>query len=332
MNNQRRDFLKKTSFAFASLINPFDVFANNKKMKENQYEVIIIGGSLAGLQAAMSLGRALRQVLIIDSGKPCNINTPHSHNFITHDGTPPLEILAEAKSQVIKYKTVKFFNGLAKTGIKTENGFEIGTQSGEKFIAKKLIFATGVKDIMPNISGFAECWGNSVIHCPYCHGYEYSHEKTGILANGDMAFEIGRLINNWTKDLTIFTNGKSTLTGEQLEKLQKHAIKIVENEIQSITHEKGQIKHIVFKDGSQSPLKAMYARPQFEQHCDIPAQLGCEFTELKHIKVDPFQKTNIPNIYACGDNTTIMRSVANAVAMGAMAGAICNSELIVEEF
>jgi thioredoxin reductase len=111
-----------------------------------------------------------------------------------------------------------------------ENGFQVTTNTNEIFTAKKIIFAAGVKDIMLDIKGFAECWGISIIHCPYCHGYEYSNNKTGILANGDMAFEIGKLINNWTKDLTIFTNGKSTLTEEQNNQLNKHNIKVIERQ------------------------------------------------------------------------------------------------------
>lgn len=300
---------------------------NSKK-----FDVIIIGGSYAGLSAGMALGRALRNVLIIDSGKPCNIKTPHSHNFLTQDGKTPKEISALAKQQVEKYDTVKFYNALATSGKKTKNGFEISTQSGERFVAKKLIFATGVKDIMPVIKGFAACWGISVIHCPYCHGYEYSNDKTGILANGDAAFELCKLINNWTKDLTLFTNGKSTLTKEQTEKLGEHKIKIIDTEIDYFEHSKGQIESIVFKDKTSKKMKALYARPTFEQHCIIPKQLGCELTEQNYLKIDLFQKTTEHGIFACGDNTSMMRSVSYAVAMGGLAGAMINREIIEEKF
>jgi len=121
------------------------------------FDVIIIGGSYSGLSAGMALGRSLRKVLIIDDGKPCNRQTPHSHNFITHDGKAPAEIAALARQQVEKYDTVTFFNGLATSGTKTADGFNIQTASGETFNAKKLIFATGVKDHMPAIPGLGEC-------------------------------------------------------------------------------------------------------------------------------------------------------------------------------
>ncbi len=302
-------------------------------MKANQdFEVIIIGGSYAGLSAGMALGRSLRKVLIIDSGKPCNRQTPHSHNFITQDGKAPGVIAAEAKRQVEQYDTVMFYDGLASGGAKTESGFRIKTESGDTFSGRKLIFATGVSDLMPDIPGFSECWGISVLHCPYCHGYEVRNEATGILGNGETGYDFSKLISNWTKDLTLFTNGKSTLSRDQTEKLGEHGITIAEAEIEALTHKKGRIENIVFKGGAQQPVRAMYARVPFVQHCEVPAQLGCELTELGHIKVDAMQKTSIPGVFACGDSTTMMRSVANAVATGNFAGAVVNSELIQEAF
>ncbi len=238
----RRQVIKQSSIALSSFVyfHSFSMFSNVYKMQQqNIFDVIIVGGSYAGLSAGMALGRSLRKVLIIDSGKPCNAQTPQSHNFITQDGVPPSEIAMKAKEQVGKYATVTFFNGLAVTGRKVDGHFEIETQAGDQFNARKLIFATGVKDIMPDIDGFSACWGKSVIHCPYCHGYEYSHQPTGILANGEMAFELAKLINNWTKDLTIFTNGDITLDKEQLNKLSAHQIKVVNGEIESLNHNDG---------------------------------------------------------------------------------------------
>jgi thioredoxin reductase len=296
------------------------------------FDVIIIGGSYAGLAAAMTLGRSLKQVLVIDSGKPYNRQTPHSHNFITHDGKPPKEIATLAKEQVAKYSTVQFIDGLATGGTKTETGFEIQIASGETFHAKKLVFATGIRDIMPNIEGFAACWGISMIHCPYCHGYEVRNEKTGILTNGEMAFEMGRHISNWTKDLTIFTNGPSTLTTGQTNQLKKHDIKIVEKEVEQFEHTSGHLQNIIFADGTKSSIKAIYARVPFEQHCTIPQTLGCELTDHGYLKTDAFYATTVKGIFACGDNATGIRTVANAIAMGTTTGIMVNRELIVEAF
>lgn len=296
------------------------------------FDVIIIGGSYTGLSAAMTLGRSLRNVLIIDSGKPCNRQAPHSHNFITQDGETPKEISEKAKAQVLKYDTVKFLNGLATSGRKTENGFEIKTQSGDTFNAKKLLFATGITDLMPDIKGFAECWGISVLHCPYCHGYEVKQRNIGLLGNGDVGFELCRHISNWTKQLTLYTNGKSTLTAEQMQKIKKHAIEIVEHEISAFEHTNGNIQNIVFTDKSKRQADAIFTKVDFKQHCDIPQQLGCELTEPGYIKIDDFYKTNIHGLFAAGDNTSMFRAVSIATSAGTKAGIFINKELIDEAF
>ncbi|MBP6825198.1 MAG: NAD(P)/FAD-dependent oxidoreductase [Saprospiraceae bacterium] len=299
---------------------------------KNKFDAIIVGGSYSGLAAAMALGRALKNVLVIDDGKPCNRQTPHSHNFLTNDGKTPAEIAALANTQVSKYETVQFFNGLAKNGVITDKGFEIEVATGETFVGKKLIFATGIIDLLPNIDGITACWGISVIHCPYCHGYEVRNEKTGILGNGDIGFDVARLISNWTTDLTLFTNGSSTLKVEQREKLQQHQVKIIEKEIERFEHNNGYIRNIIFKDGTKSSITAVYAPSPFVQHCKIPELLGCELTEEGYIKVDNFQETIIKGVYAIGDNAAKMRTVANAVAMGTAAGITISKNLILEEF
>jgi len=334
-NLTRRKFIKQSSYATAALALPFpDIsFLKYDPMTDKKtFDVIIVGGSYSGLSAGMALGRALRNVLIIDSGKPCNRQTPHSHNFITHDGKKPNEISALAKQQVEQYETVKFYNGLAVDGVQTAKGFEVTTDKKDTFEARKLIFATGLKDVMPSIEGFAECWGISVIHCPYCHGYEVRNQKTGILANGDEAFHYAQLISNWTKDLTIFTNGKSTLNQQQNAKVEEHHIRIIEQEISAIKHSNGYMQEIVFADGSTFPLKAIYARPNFEQHCAIPEKMGCELTEQGFLKVDMFQKTSVQGLFACGDNTSPLRAISYAVATGNIAGAVLNNEMIEAEF
>jgi len=296
------------------------------------FDAVIIGGSYSGLSAAMALGRSLRKVLIIDSGKPCNRQTPHSHNFITQDGEKPSTIAEKAKSQVLKYDTVTFLNDLAISGEKTEHGFTITTQSGLSVMTKKLVFAAGIKDIMPDIPGFSECWGISVIHCPYCHGYEFRNQINVIMANGERAFHLASIVYNLTKSVVILTSGKADFTEEQIAKLNRNNIKIIETEITAMEHESGKIKNVVFKDATKLSVDAVYASLPFEQNSDIPAALGCELTELGYIKTDPFQKTTLNGIYACGDSTSMMRAVANAVYTGNITGAMINKELVDEEF
>ncbi|MGJ1324130.1 NAD(P)/FAD-dependent oxidoreductase [Sphingobacterium faecium] len=296
------------------------------------YDVTIIGGSYAGLSAALALGRSLRNVLIIDSGIPCNRQTPYSHNFLTQDGKTPLEIATLGKEQVAQYETVQFHEDQVINVKFLPEGFELITAGGHNFKARKLIFATGVTDILPDIKGFAACWGISVIHCPYCHGYEFRHKKTGIIARGDRALHLASLVNNLTDQLSILTVGEADFKGEQLDKLGRNHIDVIETEIAEIIHDAGQVKEVIFKDGTSQRFDAIYAAVPFVQHALIPNKLGCELTEQGHIKVDNFQKTTIPGIYACGDNSTMMRSVASAVSTGNIAGAIANMELTLERF
>ncbi|MBE9586066.1 NAD(P)/FAD-dependent oxidoreductase [Mucilaginibacter sp. JRF] len=300
---------------------------------QTKFDVIIIGGSNSGLSAGMALGRALYNTLIIDSGKPCNRQTPHSHNFIMHDGWTPADMHAAAKKDVLAYPTVQYLNGTATAVTGSTNNFELTiAESDTVYHTKKIIIATGIKDTFPDIEGFAECWGISIIHCPYCHGYEYKHEETGILANGDMGFEMAKLISNWTKKLTVFTNGKADFTDEQREAMGRNNINIVETTISKFEHQDGYIDQLIFSDGESFSLKALYARLPFTQHTDIPEKLGCEFNEQGYIKVDMMQKTNVSGVFACGDSTSPMRAVSAAVASGGMAGVVAGKEIHEERF
>lgn len=199
-------------------------------------------------------------------------------------------------------------------------------------MAAKLLFATGVKDIIPEIPGFSESWGISVVHCPYCHGYEIRNTPTGVIAKGDMGFDFVRFIQHWANEVTLLTNGESGLTEKQQKILQMSGIGVIEREIEALVQENGQISTIVFKDEASLKLNAIYARVPFVQKCDIAEQLGCTLNEQGLLIVDDLQKTNVSGIYAAGDCTSQMRSVANAVAAGNRAGAFINHELISERY
>ncbi len=331
----RREIIKLfgvTGFMLA-LPKPLSLFATySYEMDKTEFEVIIVGGSYAGLSAALTLGRSLRKTLIIDAGKPCNRQTPHSHNFLTQDGSTPTEISQIAISQVSKYNSIKFYDGLAIGGKRTNNRFEITTSKGAVFTTKKLVFAAGIKDLMPDIKGFSECWGISVVHCPYCHGYEIRNKKTAIMANGERAFHLASLVNNLTKEISILTSGAKNFEEDQLEKFKKNNIQVIEKEISAIDHQNGQLEKVVFKDGSTESFECAYAAIPFEQNSDIPKELGCKLTEHGHIEVNFMQKTSQEGIFACGDNSSMMRAVATAVYGGNITGAMINHELTQEIF
>jgi thioredoxin reductase len=306
----------------------------SKNMAHNQlYDVIIIGGSFAGLSAALALGRSLRTVLVIDSGNPCNKAAPYAHNFITHDGCPPQEIASQARAQLITYPTVSTLSGLVEDVTPHENHFEVVTDDGLSFISKKILFATGVTDLIPNTPGFAECWGHTILHCPYCHGFENTGKRTAIIGNGDMGFELAKTIRQWCPDgLMLYTNGTSTLSPEEVFLLNNKNIKVVENEIELIEHAAGQIQSIKFKDTEPDYPEVIYTQLPFRQQCPIPEKLGINLTEKGFIFVSKCMETSIPGIFAAGDCLSLFRSIAHAVASGNKAGALINKCLIDEFF
>ena len=301
-------------------------------IKKEKLDVIIIGGSYSGLAAGMALGRSMRQVLILDSGNPCNRQTPHSHNYLTQDGKSPVEISTLARQQVEAYPTVRPHHALVTSATRSANEFVVGTARGEKYQAKKLILATGIKDILPPIEGFSECWGISILHCPYCHGYERRNQNTGVLGNGEKGYEFLSLISHWTNKLTLLTDGTSTLTADQRSKLLQNNITVVETRIEKLEQMDGQLQRVLFSDGSSIALQVLYAPRPFEHHSNLAVTLGCEITADGYIRTDATQRTNVPGIYACGDHVTHIRTVANAVATGTTAGMMLNKEMIFEEF
>jgi thioredoxin reductase len=301
-------------------------------MEKQQFDVIIIGGSYSGLAAGMALGRALFKVLIIDSEEPCNAQTPYSHNFLTQDGQPPSTIAEIGKAQVEQYTTISFFNGTTVKTLKMQYGFKVQVASGETFTGNKLIFATGIRDLLPALEGVAECWGISVLHCPFCHGYEVRNEKTGIIGNGTQAFELAILISNWTNDLKVFTNGPSFFNTDQLVKLAEHRIKVIDTPIAKLDHTNGYLKNILLNDNTENDISAVYIRSPFVQACSLPELLGCALTEDGYIHVDASYSTSVSGVFACGDNVSRMRTVANAVAAGTATGITVSRILTTERF
>ncbi|MBD3583018.1 NAD(P)/FAD-dependent oxidoreductase [Flavobacterium selenitireducens] len=296
------------------------------------YEVIIIGGSYAGLSAAMTLGRSLRNVLVIDSNSACNRNSPSAHNLVGFDNEAPEVIAAKAKEQVLKYHSVTFFSGRAKAISGRDCEFEVTTETGISFLAQKVLLATGVTDILPEIPGFSACWGKTAIHCPYCHAFEIAHKKIGILAHGQAGFEMAKLMRQWSRDISLLTNGNEPFSFEALGVLKEKEIPVHPKVISEILHSDGNVTSVVFDDGTSEAFDAIYARAGVRQSTQIPIAMGCDLDNHGFVIVDESQRTNVPGLFACGDNTMAMRSLARAIASGNTAGICINHELVNEIF
>lgn len=303
-----------------------DFFFNMEKL----FDVIIIGGSVAGLSTALTLGRALRNVVVIDCDSPCNQYTPESHNFFTRDGESPQALLSIARQQLQQYDNITFLSAKASAAEGQDGAFQV--TAGDKTVkGRKVVLATGLRDLFPEIDGFESCWGKSVLHCPYCHGYEVRDRPTAVLANGEAAYHLGTLIHNWTKKLTVLTNGVSELRAEEQARLESFGITINERNIKRFFHHNGVLSSVVFDNEEQLPIEVIYASIPFEQQSDLCEQLGCKISSHHHIEVDDEQRTSIKGVFAVGDCTAQPRAISVASASGTKAGFTINLELMLEE-
>lgn len=305
-------------------------FMNDKK---EIYDCVIIGGGVAGLSAALLLGRARRRVLVCDKGNPRNAPAVESHSFFTRDGTPPHELLSIGREQLKPYKTVEF----QKLGVgeikKSGAQFEVIFDDKNKTEARKILLAFGVKDEFPNIENFADFWGASVFHCPFCHGYEVRDEPLAVVGSGETLVEMTALLKSWSADLVACTNGAGTVSDADRKLLEKHKISVREEKIIRFEGKHGHLANIVFETGEKLARRGMLIRLKQHLRSDVAEKLGCKMTETGHIKVNALGETSVAGVCAAGDATSPMQSIAAAVAQGAIAaGAGINHALGKEDF
>lgn len=309
--------------------------SNKRKFSMNNqvYDAVIIGGSHAGLSAAMSLGRMGRTVLVIDDGKPRNKPALHANNISGFDGENPDLIREKAKSDLRKYKTVHFLNKRVKSVNKKEALFYSFFENDKPIKARKVILAFGVKDTLPKLEGIDSLWGKSVFHCPYCHGYEYKNKKIGILASGKFLEHLTPMVNSLTSKIVLFLNGELEISTEFEKQIKNRNIPLYTKDIVSIEYSNSEISKVHLDDSTQVELEAMLIGPTlpFKLNTSIAWDLGCEKTKIGLIKVDNLGKTSIDGVFAAGDIMG-MHSVASAIASGQLAGSGAVSELVHEDF
>lgn len=209
-----------------------------------------------------------------------------------------------------------------------DGSFEVTTDAHGTFAASRLLLATGLRDELPPVPGFAECWGKSVIHCPFCHGYEVADLPTGIWNNGPEVEHHVKMLLNWSRQLTVFTNGPATFGPEVHELLEANRIGLVQTPVAELLHTDGQLTALRLADGRTWPLPVLYARLPWQQASELPAQLGCEITEQVLLRIDASYHTTVPGVYAAGDCSVAPPQLALAIAAGNLAGATLSRELI----
>lgn len=285
------------------------------------FDVIIVGGSFAGLTAAMQLGRARRKVAVLDTGLNRNRYAQHAHNILGHDGTPPGEILVAARRQLAHYPTVGSINSKATAVTGEPDNFVVTIADGSTLSGRRLILAYGIVDDFPAIPGFAESWGKTVIHCPFCHGYEVAGTRWGLVYSSPMSLHGPVLYANWTDDITLFLDGHDIID-EERSKLEKRGVRIVEGKLAEIRHLEGRISGVTTLEGTHVPLEALYAHPHNRPSSDLHAQLGLEMADTptgSMVVAGDMQATSRPGVYAAGDLSMGMHSVTFASNSGSLA-------------
>lgn len=294
-----------------------------------KFDVIIIGGSYAGLSAALQLGRARKNVLVVDAGKRRNRFASHSHGFLGQDGKAPGEIVAEARRQIERYQTIEWAEGRVTDAEGSFGDFVVEIDGRRRESATRLILAMGVTDALPDITGLKERWGSSVFHCPYCHGYELDQGEIGVIAASPMAIHHALMLPDWG-ETTFFTNGIFMPDEDQAALLSARGVRVEKDRIAEIAGH----ADVVLSDGRSIALAGLFTQPKLRITSDWIGKLGCSVEEGpmgSSIVTDAMKQTTVRGIFACGDVARPAGSVALAVGDGAMAGAAAHRSILFPE-
>lgn len=300
------------------------------RSKSLEHDVTIIGGSYAGLAAALQLGRARRSVLIIDAGQRRNRFAHHAHGFLGQDGVSPAEIAANARAEVLKYPTVRWLDATVSEAKGASGGFTVRA-GGEDYQSRRMILATGVRDQLPDVPGLTERWGETVFHCPYCHGYELGkNSKLGALATSPLSIHHAVLAAEWGASMTLFLNQALELDADQVALLNQRGIRVERSRVVAAEGAASAVE-LRLEDGRTTRLDGLFVATRTAIDNPFAGQLGLQIEEGlagPFYKTDSTKETTVPGVFACGDAALAMGSVSFAVADGVMAGIAAHRSLV----
>ncbi|MWC28235.1 NAD(P)/FAD-dependent oxidoreductase [Paenibacillus sp. MMS18-CY102] len=299
------------------------------------YDCAIIGGGPAGLNAALVLGRARRTVALVDNNQPRNAVTHASHGFLTRDGVTPAEFRRIAYEEVLHYPTVEHHPVTVTAVHKHAEGFEIEYGNDQRIRSKKLLVATGLQEILPDIPGVKEHYGKSLFQCPYCDGWELRDQPLIVVSEHPRVFHIAKLLYQWSHDLVICTNGQSIMSDEEKEVLTSRNIIVTEQQVTAFHGVNGRLQEVEFSDGTRMARTGGFITPQWTSpHATLCEGLGYEPTELGGISVDGMGKsTTVDGLFAAGEATSGgSTQLIIAASAGSMAAISINTELMEEDF
>jgi len=295
------------------------------------YDVIIVGGGPAGLNAAVVLGRCQRKVLLFDTGKQRNRYSHGIHNYLTRYGVLPKYMISLAQKEIKKYGILFLKREIVNAAKQRTGIFLVKDSSGTSYYAKKLLITTGLTDKLPALNGIKRFYGTSVFHCPYCDAWEVRNKKIGVYAKNKNGFELALSLHTWSKTIIYFTDGKKYLSAKESDTLKQYKIQVITDAIEKLRGSNGVLRTIVMKNNRQYPCDALFFVNGYRQQSNLVELLGCTIGKKKMIITNKFQQTNVHGVYVAGDADKDVHFVVIAAAEGAKAAVVINKELQKEE-
>lgn len=304
---------------------------------ERYCDVAVIGGSAAGLAAALQLSRQRRSVIVVDAGEPRNAPAAHMHSYLGHEGLPPSELTAIAREEVRSYGG-EVIPGRALDVVRTDDGrFRVELVGGSTLIARRVLAATGLVDELPDIEGLAEHWGEDVIHCPFCHGYEVRDRRIVQIVTHPMDLHPAGLFRQLSAQLTLVLHDGVDPSSVEVEALQAAGATVVVGKVRRIvTGDDGRLAAVALADGQQIAADVAAIGPRFRVRADAFASLGLEPVEHPSglgdlIETDATGETSVPGVYAAGNVTDPSHQVLQAAANGSRVGGMISFSLAHED-
>jgi thioredoxin reductase len=288
----------------------------------DEFDVVVVGGGAAGLNAALVLARARRRLAVIDAGDPRNAPAAHMHGFLSRDGLPPARLLEVGRAEVTGYGG----EIVADRVERIDPGFVVHLAGGRTLDARRVLVATGLRDELPDVAGLRERWARDVLHCPYCHGYEVRDRPLGVLGT----LHLGLLLPQWSSDVVFFPHRTELSTAER-ERLLARGVPIADGEVAGLAVEGDALRGVELADGRVVPRQVLFVGPRFVPRDDLLAGLGCATGEDGRVRTDPAGLTSVPGVWAAGNVVDPRAQVVTAAGMGSAAAIALNADLVEED-
>jgi thioredoxin reductase len=303
---------------------------------KRDWECVIVGGGAAGLSAALVLGRARRDTLMIDAAQQSNRAAAAIGGLLGHDQRPPADLYARGRLELTSYPTVEYHRNYVRGGAPVDSGYALELDSGQVVHGRRVLLATGMNYCPPDLPGLGELWGTSVFQCPFCHGWEMRDQRLAALASGDEGVHAALMLRGWSEDVVLLTDGPKGLDAQQEQLLASAKVSVDERRIAELHSHDGRLTAIAFVDGNCLGRDGLLVEAPLQQRSKLAEQLGASCTPgslaADGISIDPLHRTNVPAVFAAGDICTGQPHVAGAIAAGSQAAMIIVQSLLADEF